>query len=229
MKYILPITILLVLLVLACGPKQKPTPTLTAQEVVQRCVASMEDLDSFHFELEQSSGSPIAMGLELVSASGDIARPGRLKLHISATMGSMALEVDIITVGEKTYMTNPLSGQWEPLPTEFNAIKLFDPDTGIRAIIGGITSLTKLADEEVSGTACYHIKGTLDSSKLRPITCGAALEGVPIDTELWIGKEDFLLRQVRIKGQITEGEEPEIVRTLRLSQFNQPVSIELPE
>ena len=52
---------------------------------------------------------------------------------------------------------------------------------------------------------------------------------MPIDTKLWIGKEDFLLRQVRIKGQITEGEEPEIVRILKLSQFNQPVSIELPE
>ncbi len=230
MKRFLIVVVLLPLLTLACGPKEKPAaPTLSPQEIIQRCSTAMEGLSYFHFELEQSSESPIAMGLEMVSASGDIARPGKIKLNVSAAMGNMAIEVGIITVGKTTYMTNPLSGQWEPLPTEFNAVKFFDPDTGIKAIIAGITSPTKLADEEISGVACYHLKGALNSSNLRPITCGAALEGISIDTELWIGKEDFLLRQVRLKGKIAEGEKADIVRTMKLSKFNQAVSIELPE
>jgi len=165
------------------------------------------------------------MGLEMTSASGDIVRPSKLKVKVFAGF----LEAGVITVGEVTFMTNPLTGEWEPLPSEFTAVKLFDPDTGIKAIIDKITSAIKLDEEKVAGVLCYHIKGTLDSGDLSAITCGNAIEGVSIDTEVWIGKEDFLLRRIKLEGQITKDEEPGIVRTLSISNFNQPVTIELPE
>ena len=230
MRRLLVVVALLPLLIAACGPKEKPAPpTPSPQEIIQRCSTAMGNLNYFHFGLEQSSGSPIAMGLKMLSASGDIARPDKLKLDISATMGNTAMEVKIITVGKTTYMTNPLSGKWEPLPTVFNAVRFFDPDTGIKAIIGGISSPMRLADEEISGVACYHVKGSIDSGQLRPITCGAAIGGTSVDTEVWIGKKDFLLRQIRLRGQITKGEQADITRTMKLSKFDQAVSIKLPQ
>lgn len=233
MKRILIVSIILLLLVVGCGkkettalPETAPLPVLTVSEIIARASEKLEALSSFHFALEQEGGgTPIAMGLEMTAASGDIARPGRLKANVFAGF----LEVEIITVGEVIFMTNPLSGEWEPLPNEFNAVKLFDPDSGIKAIIEKISNAIKLGEEKVAGTLCYHIKGTLDSGDLSAITSGAAIEGISIDTEVWIGKDDFLLRQIKLEGQITRDENPGIVRTLIISNFDQPVTIELPE
>jgi lipoprotein LprG len=131
-------------------------------------------------------------------------------------------------VGDVTYMTNPLTGQWELLPTEFRALSVFNPNTGIAAIMRSIADLTKLSDEEVEGVLYYRLRGSIDSGDLRPIT-GSSVEGVAIHTEVWIGKEDFLVRLIKLEGKITEAEVLGIVRTLKLSNFNEEVSIELPE
>lgn len=232
MKRILIVGIILLLLVVGCGkkettaPDESTPPPLTAVEIIAMASEKLEALSSFHFALDQEGGgTPIAMGLEMTSASGDITRPHKLKVDVFAGF----VEVGVITVGEVTFMTNPLTGEWEPLPNEFTAVRLFNPDTGIKAIIGRISNAVKLGEEKVAGALCYHIKGTLDSGDLSAISCGAAIEGISIDTDVWIGKDDFLLRQIKLEGQITKDEKPGIVRTLSISNFDQPVTIELPE
>jgi lipoprotein LprG len=108
------------------------------------------------------------------------------------------------------------------------ALSVFDPNTGVAAIIRGMTNVTKLDDEEVDGVPSYHLRGRIDSGDLSSIT-GSSVIGVAIDTEIWIGHEDFFVRLIKLEGKITESEVPGIVRTLRLSNFNEEVSIELPE
>ena len=156
MKRIAIVGIILLLLLAACGKKEEATPSpqppppLTAAEIIEKCSERIETLNYFHFDLDQEGGgTPIAMGLEMTAASGDIARPDKLKIEISATTLGMSLEVGVITVGATTYMTNPFTSQWEPLPNEFTAVRLFDPDTGITAIIGGIEEATELGGEEI--------------------------------------------------------------------------------
>lgn len=234
-----PLSVAVVIFSIALGAfissckKEAPAPTpppLTAQEIIARASECMEAVDSFHFKLEHSGGgTPIGMGLEIEEAEGDVKRPGRLQVTLLATLGGMFLQVKVITVGETTYMTNPLSQLWEPLPSQFSAVALFDPDTGIAAIMKGLTDLVKLEDEEVSGVPSYHLRGEIASDDLLPITGGTTIEGVEIAAEAWIGKEDFLMRQVRFEGKITEAEEEGIIRVLKLSQFNEEVTIELPQ
>ena len=80
----------------------------------------------------------------------------------------------------------------------------------------------------VDGIACYHIIGEILSEDLQPITL-SSLVGAKIDVEIWIDQDEFLLRQVRLEGKITEGEKPGIVRTIKLSDFDQEVEINLPK
>jgi hypothetical protein len=211
-----------------CGQVSPPSP-MTAPEVIDRCMKSMEAAESFHFELEHDGGgTPIAMGLVMDKAEGDIARPDRLKAKISVTMMGLFMEVEVITVGSVVYITNPLTMEWELLPTEFSAVSFFDPDSGVTAILEGMTSLVKLKDEKAEGLLCYHIAGKTASQYLNSIAL-SSVEGVMIDTEVWVDTEDFLLRRIRLEGRITEGEESGIVRTISLSDFDQSLEIELPE
>ncbi|GEM_PF-504446 len=227
------IGLLLLILSVSCGGKEEGTPAptalpvLTPREVIEKASPLLDTLASFHFELTQEGGgTPIDMGIEMTAASGEVVPPDRLRMDITGTWGRMYLSTKLVTVGEETYMQNPLNKKWEP--TKFTAITLFQPDTGIKAIMESVTDLAMLPGESINGTVCFHMSGMLRSEVLDAVAVGHAAEGLPVQTEIWIGAEDFLLRRVTFKGQITEEEVPGIVRTLTLSRFNEPVTIELP-
>jgi len=221
--------ILIVTVVGGCA-EQEATPTpLTASQIIDKSSEKMQTLNSFHFTLDQvGGGTPIAMGIEMQKAFGDVVRPDRLTMTIDGTFSGMALEVIIITVGRVIYMTNPLSGQWETPPAEFDILSVFNPNAFIASVMQDITGLTKLADENSGGVICYHLSGSISSDDLSAIT-GSSVKGVAINVEVWIGKDDLLLRSVKLTGKITETEVPGIVRTLNLSDFNEVISIELPK
>jgi hypothetical protein len=221
--------LIVTVLVMSGCTKLEPSPTtLSATEVFNKSSENFQAVNSFHFVLDQGGGgTPITGGIDMTGAAGDIVRPDNLQMTISGTAMGMSLEVQLVTVGEKTYMTNPLNGKWEVPPDQFKVLSVFDPDTGIAAIMKGVTGSTQLSDETVASTLCYHLKGNVVSDALRPLT-GDAVAGAVISTEVWVGKEDFMVRQIKLVGKITEGEKEGIVRTLALSNFNQEVIIKLP-
>ena len=235
MKRILILGFAVILLFAACGndeetPITGPLPTLTPQEIIALASPNLDELSSFHFELSQKGGgTPIAMGLEMTGTWGDIVPPDELAMKIEATWMGQFMEADLVTVGTTTYMTNPLSGKWELLSDDFNAVTLFQPNTGIKAVMESVTDLNLLEPETAGGTRCFHLKGMLTSEVLDAIAVGHAAEGLPVETDIWIGKKDFLLRKVVFDGRICKDENDGIVRTLELSRFNEPVNIELPE
>lgn len=227
---LLSLAILLASVIGCAGSAATPTETqLTASEIIDRSGEKFQGINSFHFVLDQvGGGTPIGMGVEMNGSVGDVAKPDRMKMTVSGTVVGMFIEVQLISLGEIAYMTNPLTAKWELIPIEFSALNMFDPNTGIAAIMRGMADPTKLDDEKVDGVPVYRLKGSVDSGDLSSIT-GSSVEGTAIDTEVWIGKEDFVVRLIRLEGKITESEVPGIVRTLKLSNFDEEVSIELPE
>jgi outer membrane lipoprotein-sorting protein len=209
--------------------KTTTTTVLTAAQIITKASESLDTVNSFHFALNQvGGGTPIGSGIEMTKVEGDIVKPDRLKATISGTVSGMSLQIQMVSVGDVTYMTNPLTGNFEVLPVQFEVLNIFDPNNGITAIMKGIVSLSRLNDEQSGGVACYHISSIVDSQKLSSIT-GGAVQGVSISVELWIGQQDFLARSIKLTGKITETEVPGIVRTLDLSMFNQPITVELPK
>jgi hypothetical protein len=229
--FFLPVLLLMVAAIVITGcAKQAPTPaTLTASQIIGKSSEEMQVLNSFHFALDQvGGGTPIAMGIEMKKAYGDVVRPDRLKMTISGTVSGMSLEVQLVTVGGVIYMTNPLSGKWEKPPDEFKVLSVFDPNTFIANVMKDIAGLTKLDDEESAGVLCYHLSGTIKSDELSAIA-GSSAKGVAINIEIWIGKDDLLVRNIKLSGKVTETEVEGIIRTLNLSNYNEAVNIELPE
>jgi hypothetical protein len=218
----------IIFMVTVAGCSEPAPAPLPASEIISQSSEKMEAVNSFHFVLDQvGGGTPIAMGLEMTNAIGDVVRPDRMKATISGKLSGMFLEVEIITVGEDIYMTNPLTGKWELLPVQFSILEVFDPNTGIAAIMKGMVDLARLDDEKIEGVSCYHLSGSIASDELRPITV-TSVEGVAIPIEVWIGEEDFLVRHIKLEGKITESEVEGIIRTIKLSSFNEEVSIEVP-
>ena len=164
----------------------------------------------------------------MTKVEGDTIRPDRLQAAITGTISGMTISVQMISIGSVVYMTNPLSGKWEELPSQFAALSVFNPNSGITKIMRDIVNPIMVNKEQSGGVDCYHVSGSIDSESLSAMT-GSSLKGTTVNVELWIGIDDFLLHNIKLAGKITETEVSGIVRTLTLSDFDKALTIELPE
>lgn len=222
--------LIMVMLFVFSGCSSKPAAVvLTAPEILSKSYDNMLAAKSFHFLMEHSeAGTPIGSGIQMTKLDGDIVSPDKLHVTIDGTFMSMSVQVQLISVSEKTMMTNPLSGSWEEVSDTFKVLTVFDPANGIAAIIKGLTNATSLEEEKIGDVMCYHLKGDILSETLAPLT-GTTAQGVPIGTEVWIDKADLHVQQVKLSGKITDTEADGIVRTLTFTNYNKDVNIMLPE
>jgi lipoprotein LprG len=213
-------------------PPQTPKPTvtteLTAQEIADRSVEAMREVKTTHFILEVENGTMVvAPGITVNRIEGDAVNPDRLRLTATAKVAGFSLGVEVIATENRQYVLNPLTRRWEVLQTPFPAANLFEPERGVANIMANVKNPVKLANEVVDGVETYHIKGKIASTVIAGIVGGAA-SGAEVDIDAWIGVDDFLVRRMKIKGPVLEGDSAEVIRTLHLSRFNEPISIEPP-
>lgn len=201
-----------------------PTPTpINPQAVLEQSGAAMTTIRSFRFRLEHNTyGTPMAQNLILMSVKGHVIKPDKLSLEFVGSLGNFAMRGNVITIGDQTFMTNPLNDEWQVLRDQVSPLAFFDPAQGISAMMSQVTEpvVLDLHRNEV------HIGGRLPASALSPLF-GQTSDGV-IDVELTISLQDSYLTEVVLDGRITEAEPEGVVRTIVLDQFNDPTVIEPP-
>ena len=158
----------------------------------------------------------------------DVAAPGRLKAKLSAfsLFGGepVEIEVEIVTIGETTYIGDPTTKKWDWRPRTEEDLVMSRLAAGA---VGSMTDATKLADEAVDGVLSLPARRKRGADVLGPRG-----ESTPetIPAEIWIGKDDQLVRQVRLEVEFQGAQVPGTitVSTLTLSRFNEPVTVEAP-
>ena len=223
--------LLVVVAALACATEAPtPTPTLLPdpQIILESSGGEMALLDSFQFEIShRNGGTQIAEGLVVNDVAGDVVKPNKLQLSWEGTFGGFFVQADVITVDGETYMTDPISGRWGPLGGAVNPLGFFDPALGIASIMNVLTEVSLVGIETVGSAITYRIKGKLPSRSLAPLL-GSVAPDLIVNTEMWIGVDDMYLHQMVFQGRIATEDPEDIRRTIKLSRFNQPVSIEAP-
>jgi len=204
-------------------PVASPTP-VNPQAVLERSGEVMEALESFHFRLTHENGvSPIGQGLVIREVQGDVARPDKISLEFSGLAGSFAMRASLIAIGESSFISNPITGEWEPVPAEVSPLGFFEPTRGISEIMRRIKSPMLISTKDDS----YAISGTIASEGLASLF-GAVEEGNSVDIDVVIDATSLFLLEARLEGRITASEEDGVIRIITLSNFNEPVEIELP-
>ena len=202
-----------------------PSPTpVNPQVVLERSGEVMEALESFHFRLtHESGGTPIGQGLVIREVQGDVARPDKISLEVSGLAGSFAMRLSLITIGDNGFISNPITGEWEPVPAEVSPLGFFEPTRGVSEIMRRIESPRLISTDDDS----YTISGTIASEGLASLF-GAVEEGNSIDIDVVIDATSLFLLEARLEGRITASEEDGVIRIITLSRFNEPVEIESP-
>ena len=143
---------------------------------------------------------------------------------IPGTFGSFAIKSSLIAMGNESYMTNPVTGNWEAMQKKASPLGFFDP-------LGGITSIMLFIDDVFmldNDDEIYVLQGVLATEHLSSLV-GDTLKGGMVDLEIKIYSDTKYLVEAVIAGKIMPDDPDGIVRVITLSEFNEPVTIESPK
>ncbi len=144
--------------------------------------------------------------------------------------------VEFIIIGDKQYIRDS-----DPSRTTSGGVSsssiLSKEDT--LKIIDSLTDLEKLPDEKIEGVDCIHYWGMVDvdrvieeqKAKLDPrqphyqemLKGLENMRGMKVQVELWIGKEDYLIRQLRQDMEVPLEGTSRV--TVKYYDFNEPITI----
>ena len=225
-------------------PTPEPTATpaqelQTAQEVLDAASAAMASVEtgSVRMEIESTLDGPIFFETKIV-VHGDFQAPDRSRFTTIATSGGSSLEYDSIVIGMEGYQENPFSGVWEASPDAFiflgEASHLGKLDLGLETKVVELITLVGVVD--LDGVSVYYLSGALPADAAADLVGDSSLENkaydAPVETEMWIGVEDFLVRKLGVRFKQTDaisGTSLAGQTIMTFSDYGKAVDIQAPE
>jgi lipoprotein LprG len=223
-----------VALLVSCGgqpPVSAPAvSTATPAAILEAASARLAETQTVGFALDIEGDTFIdaAGTIRLLSATGDLQRPDRVRTEFKASVLGRAITLQLITIGDETWLTNIVDGRWGPAPAEF-AYKpdvLFDNQDGIGPVMGRVTDVTRQPDEEIGGRAAYRLSALVPHEVIGPLTYNT-ITGSPVTAEIWVDSVTNDLLRARLIEPPQEGKTP-AVWTLDLTRHGQEVEIAPP-
>jgi hypothetical protein len=200
-------------------------------------------VQAFHFELSTPRGqTQFAENVTLLSLIGDVQRPDRFQAVavVDATIAQM--ELTMIGIGTTIWVSDPLSAEPAFIEIEFgddlsgegaSLADLMNPDRLLLAAVGAVEEPVSAGQDEIDGVPTTRVNGIARFDELQeagltgtPIA-GATILGEPLQVAIWID-EDYLVRQLDVYGPMLATEDPNTVRRLKLSAFDEPIDIQPP-
>ena len=186
----------------------------------------MTALESVQFSLAHVGETILldpTLGATFVSAVGQYQSPDKVHATVKAEFGGTILELELLWVPEGNFISNPLTGTYEPLPdtVPLNPAALFDPDSGLGVLLSeSIQELQLVGIESIEGTETRHINGTTRAEDL------SALVPTPISGDL--GVDVWITLDSAFVVRIVVTQESGDTTTLGFFAFDEPVAIPSP-
>jgi hypothetical protein len=224
---IYPSLVVLVILVLVTVTKFW-NPFLISESIITKANTVISDVDSFRFSYtityEISSESNSQQNLEAGFVS-----PNRY--HV--TLIEDGQESEFIILEYKLYSrNNNLSGR---LLYNFSKglTETVNKDTALN-ILNELTYIRELPSEKIDGVNCYHYMGKWNTKNQaqRNKLYSELVPSVEADIEIWIGIEDYFIRQINIDSFLSNDIQGMISNEKSISMkylyINEPIIIEAP-
>lgn len=211
----------------ACGGDQEGDP----QAILAQSSAAMKAIKGFHFvyEVKKPSSAKPATGLEIARISGDVNSDGDMRADVDVTQGGIPLSIQLVVVDDVQYFNfMPGSSSWQAVAVSESPVGELSLTAGTIRILDQITDTSYEGRESKQGVETHHIKGTVAAADVEAIA-GAVNTTEPFPTELWIGVEDGYVYEVQIVGAATPNEDPDIRRSIALSDLDTYVDIQAPQ
>lgn len=208
----------------ACG-----SSTPTAASLLSKAQSNFNAAQTFHFVVQtlHPGAAPNGTTLYLTGATGDAERPKSLKAQAQVALGGTTVSIPVIAIGTKGWFQNPLTNQYVEEDQVAGLTTLFDPQTGIGALLTQLQSPSQPSDRTINGVACWYISGTLPGAKLSGIAEGVTpASQVPVS--VCVDKTSSQLDYVSVTGPLIAGDTAQTEHDITFSQYGESVSITAP-
>lgn len=204
------------------------TPEAQTAGLLATAAATMQAVTSYHFTLTYEEGTTtIYRRIKMEKAEGAVLRPDRFKATIEAKLGPLSVDVEVVSVGGRLWVTT--AGVGEELDIdEAVARVLLDPTAILTGAAGAIREPVVVGEGQLDGVAVTRIAGTVEASALEAGADNPVLANeAPMPVELAIDAQGHIV-SLRLDGPLVAADSDDVVRRLDLSEFDQPVEIEPP-
>ncbi len=210
----------------AAGLSTKPT----TQQLIAAVEKSYKTVHSFHVVMQVNNpGSATSSQVQIRSANGDVIMPDKVKAQATVVLSGQAVSVELISIGDTQYITDPITGQWRVIKGLLDPRTLTNPNTGIISLLNKVQKLSQPTDDTVNGVSCWRVSGLLDAKYLAFFTGGGTPAGTMLQTSACVGKSDALLYQVKVTGQAAPNDTPDTTYLFNISKYNENITITAPQ
>ena len=209
------------LLAASCGKTPAPEAA-DPSELITGAIAAMQAVQSARFEMTRAGAIVTVEGLSFDAAVGRYGAPAAAEAVLRVHAGDVAVQLGTISFGDRTWLTDPLTGRWHELRpgSGFNPAALFDPVDGWTALL---TDLQEVALVSAGGDS-HHLRGVVPEARLEALTAGLAPgQSVPLD--LWLGVPDLRITRLEFS---TVGDQGRSDWVIVMWDFDLPVQIDPP-
>jgi lipoprotein LprG len=213
------------LLLVACGQEN-----VDAAKVLRDGGAAMGKLSTVAATLKLTKGAVTIEGFRLVSAKTSVRLPSDSDTLYTVKEQDVSFSIQVVIAGGHTYLHVPFSQFQEVTGDQARAFpdmaKLFDPSTGLPAVIPQGESPKYVSTDQVDGKECYQVATTYTGAQVRGLLSQLD-SSVPVGAHVWVGKSDHLIRKAVLDGQLGDDGSQATVE-VSITSFNGPVVIASP-
>jgi hypothetical protein len=205
-------------------------PKPTAQQLISAVQKNFRTVTAFHVVMKvENLGTAPDGTIQIRSADGDVVMPDKVKASANVLLSGQVVGVELVSIGDTQYITDPITGQWRVVKGVLNASTLTNPDTGIVSLASKLTNLSQPVSDVVNGTPCWRFTGQLDAQVLAFLTGGGMPAGTMLTTSICVGQADGLPYQLIVTGEAAKGDTAQTSRTFTISNYNETIKITAPQ
>lgn len=207
------------------------------QTTLADAVDHMNSLDGYQFQLSHE-GPPVYVDAEdtteFLNASGHFVAPDEVETTIKISLQSIVAEISVISLGERQWASNPLTGSYQEIDDTFSyrPATFFNPESGFFATLGReITGLEQVGEEELEempGLKLQHLTGMIPGDVISEVSYGL-IEVESIHVDLWVDPGANEIHRVSLTDPSTSDAEEPSVWQLDFWNFGETKVIEAPE
>ena len=230
----------LFVLAVACGTESEPTPTPIpaatptpvpdVRELLSKAGETMAAMKSAKFGMidETETGAKF-FDTTFKSMEAEVKAPDSFRMLVDVVAPAFGfVEIEMLAVGDQAFMKFSEDAPWAPLPLDQVPFNFGGLGPTLRDVLARLEDATLEGREAIQGAQTFHVEGNITSDHLADLITTAD-PGHDVVLTLWIDEADYVLRQIRIAGQIYDDDGPGTTRLLNIEGIDMPVDIQLPE
>lgn len=212
-KYNLLIIIIVSSLFFSCH-KENVQEEITPEDIISQTLQSMKINNNFEFSLNHEKGViDIGNNINLLSAKGKITENG-ISIDSESSLGRALIKTSAIVIGNRTWITNPITQSWVEIPSNESPLNFIDLDLLISEILADIKDIT-LNKQNIES---YYISANSNSNSFTSLV-GSVDQNKNVKIELEINKNSNLIKTVIIYGQVQKSDKKDFKRIIKFYNY----------